>query len=77
MADLQYQFFFEPLINTAPLNVYFNTAPLNVYFILHPILLISPYSVQMRENVDHNNSEYGHFLRSEIAEQFRTYDLRK
>ena len=25
---------------------------------------ISPYSVQMRENADHNNSEYGHFSRS-------------
>ena len=25
---------------------------------------ISPYSVRMRENVDQNNSEYGHFLRS-------------
>ena len=25
---------------------------------------ISPYSVQMRENADRNNSEYGHFLRS-------------
>ena len=23
-----------------------------------------PYSVRMRENTDHNNSEYGHFLRS-------------
>ena len=28
------------------------------------ILSISPYSVQMRENTDQNNSEYGHFLRS-------------
>ena len=28
------------------------------------ILGISPYSVRMRENADHNNSEYGHFLRS-------------
>ena len=28
------------------------------------ILLISLYSVRMRENTDHNNSEYGHFLRS-------------
>ena len=27
------------------------------------ILRISPYSVQMRENVDQNNSEYGHFSR--------------
>ena len=28
------------------------------------ILRISSYSVQMRENTDQNNSEYGHFLRS-------------
>ena len=28
------------------------------------ILGISPHSVQMRENGDQNNSEYGHFLRS-------------
>ena len=28
------------------------------------ILLISPYSVRMRENADQNNSEYKHFLRS-------------
>ena len=28
------------------------------------ILRISPHSVQMRENTDQNNSEYGHFLRS-------------
>ena len=26
------------------------------------ILCISPYSVQMLENTDQNNSEYGHFL---------------
>ena len=26
---------------------------------------ISPYSVRMRENVDENNSEYGHFPHSE------------
>ena len=26
---------------------------------------ISLYSVRMRENADHNNSEYGHFLRSD------------
>ena len=25
---------------------------------------ISPYSVQMRENADHNNSKYGHFSHS-------------
>ena len=23
-----------------------------------------PYSAQMRENTDHSNTEYGHFLRS-------------
>ena len=28
------------------------------------ILRISPYSVQMQENTDQKNSEYGHFLRS-------------
>ena len=28
-------------------------------------LRISPYSVRMRENTDQNNSEYGHFSRSE------------
>ena len=27
---------------------------------------ISPYSVQMRENKDQNNSEYGHFFRSDM-----------
>ena len=27
-------------------------------------LCITSYSVQMRENTDQNNSEYGHFLRS-------------
>ena len=26
-----------------------------------------PYSVQIRENTDQNNSEYGHFLRSVFA----------
>ena len=29
------------------------------------IRCISLYSVRMWENIDHNNSEYGHFLRSE------------
>ena len=32
--------------------------------------VISPYSVRMRENVDQNNSEYGHFLRSQMRETF-------
>ena len=30
------------------------------------ILRISPYSVRMRENTDQDNSEYGHFSRSEM-----------
>ena len=30
------------------------------------ILPISPYSVRMRENADPKNSEYGHFLHSEM-----------
>ena len=29
------------------------------------ILRISPYSVRVRENADQNNTEYGHFLRSD------------
>ena len=29
------------------------------------ILVISPYSVRMRENAYQNNSEYGHFLRND------------
>ena len=37
------------------------------------ILRISPCSVQMRENTDHNNSEYGHFLRSD----YEWYILKK
>ena len=30
------------------------------------VCIRSSYLVQMRENADQNNSEYGHFLRSEI-----------
>ena len=30
------------------------------------MLHISPYSVRIRENVDQNNSEYKHFLRSAL-----------
>ena len=33
-------------------------------FWLNTIIRISPYSVQMRESTDQNNSKYGHFLRS-------------
>ena len=34
------------------------------------ILRISPYSVQMRENTDKNNSEYGLFSRSDLDMHF-------
>ena len=33
-------------------------------------ILISPYSVRMRENTDQNNSEYGHFLRSAMSKLY-------
>ena len=29
------------------------------------IVIQTPYLVRMRENADQNNSEYGHFLRSD------------
>ena len=32
------------------------------------ILRTSPYSVWMRKNAGQNNTEYGHFLRSEMYE---------
>ena len=34
---------------------------------------VSPYSVQMRENVDQNNSKYGHFLRSDWLYIFTSF----
>ena len=34
-------------------------------------ILISPYSVRIRENTDQNNSEYGHFLRSPYKKKRR------
>ena len=38
------------------------------------ILRISPYSVLMRENTDQNNSEYGHFLRSDMKGTRKYFD---
>ena len=34
-----------------------------LYFLTLEILIISPYSVRMRENTDQKNSEFGHLLR--------------
>ena len=39
------------------------------------ILSISPYSVRMWENVDQNNSDYGHFLRSALMYKTDTLDI--
>ena len=38
------------------------------------ILRTSPYSVQMRENADQNNSEYEQFLRSEVQTYFKIHE---
>ena len=47
---------------------YFSAFGLNTqrHFVFRDTL-ISPYSVRMRENTDQNNSEYGHFSRSEFV----------
>ena len=37
------------------------------------ILRIPPYSVQMRENTNQNNSKYGDFL-SSVCDRFSCYD---
>ena len=41
------------------------------------ITSISPYSVQMRENTDQKNSEYGHFSHSEYDTGLMWVDIRK
>ena len=41
------------------------------------ILRISPYSVQMRDNADQNNSEYGHFLCSVFCSELYERHLTK
>ena len=46
---------------------YFNLPTLNKV-INKQIINISPYSVRMWENKNQNNSEYGHFSRSEVFE---------
>ena len=51
-------------VNSVPMNYsgpYFPALELNT----DRYSYIFPYSVRMRENTDHNNSELGHFLRSE------------
>ena len=41
------------------------------------ILRISPYSVRMRENTHQNNSEYGHFWRSDASLHFLFWALQE
>ena len=36
---------------------------------------ISSYSVRMRENTDHKNTEYGHFSKSGIYKVFQTFSI--
>ena len=36
----------------------------------------SPYSVQMRESKDQNNSEYGHFSRSVNEKDFHSFRVK-
>ena len=47
-----------------PYPEFFWSAFSRIRIVYGEILRISPYSVQMRENADQNNTEYGHFSRS-------------
>ena len=59
-------------------NDLFGVILVSIFPHLDWILRVSPYSVQMRENKDQNNSEYGHFLRSggSIWRECNTFYLR-
>ena len=60
--------FLKTKISTAkkcPYSEFFWSSIYRIWAEYREILCISLYSVQMRENADQNNSEYGHFLRSE------------
>ena len=48
-----------------PYSEFFWSAFFRIWTEYAKILCISPYSVQMRENMDQKNSQYGHFLRSD------------
>ena len=49
------------LRNECPYSVLFWSAFSRIWTEYGEIRIISPYSVQMRENADRNNSDYGHF----------------
>ena len=54
-----------PLREKGPYSELFLSAFSRIQTEYGEIWSISPYSVKMRENSDQNNSEYGHFLRSD------------
>ena len=56
--------FENKLFEKCPCSELFWSAFSRIWTEYEEILCISPYSVQMRENADQNNSEYAHFLRS-------------
>ena len=51
-----------PICEKCPYSEFFCSAFPIIQTEYREILRISPHSVQMRENTDQNNSEYGHFL---------------
>ena len=55
----------QPLRKKCPYSEFFCSVFSLILSEFGEIRSISPYSVQMRENMDQKNSEYGHFLRSE------------
>ena len=59
-----YPCFYRPRRKKCPYLELFWSVFCRIWTEYGEIQSISPYSVQMRENADQNNSEYGHFLRS-------------
>ena len=52
----------HPLRKMYPYSEFFRSVFFRIRTEYGKILRISPYSLQMRENTDQNNSEYGHFF---------------
>ena len=61
-----------PPCENCPYSEFFWPAFSRIWTEYEEIRSISPYSVQMRENTDQKNSEYGHFSRSVPSNIFRT-----
>ena len=60
-----------PLCEKYPYSEYFWYVFSRIWTEYGEILRISPHSVQMRENTDQKNSEYGHFSRSDQLGQWK------